>query len=466
MARGVLWRALEIPLATQGDRAVLRCRCSGAPFAAAAPMNFHRSLLASLALTVCGSLSGALVGCSAPSGDTSIEEGADAISSRDAVILDFRFSGELVAPANVEARKAVVSQMMYMQGALTTTVRGNGKVGQVDLENVTEVAEGATKRISYTASLPVAWPKRIPQPTSYAVVLPSDATAFDAFNRKYDGRCGDNEYGQSTFWHDWNPLAEGCVVDDVDVIRASATVGPHALETHGKYPEYDQMWADDRLDVVAIFGIISSNTPGDWGWRELADFQANAEGKVGGAAVENPTSRSILADRTVTGKVMVGGVLRDVKVDILLVNELASAGPDFDARYGTLSEKADLVLYNGHAGLGKNVNALARKGQVTAGKYQLLLLNGCQTFAYIDSALNDRRIEANGAANDPRGTRFLDVIGNALPGYASNLASMSNTVFDAAVTPDRPKTYDDLMATMPASHIVVVFGEDDNRFQP
>ena len=107
------------------------------------------------------------------------------------------------------------------------------------------------------------------------------------------------------------------------------------------------------------------------------------------------------------------------------MSELKSVGADFDTRYNPLSEKADLIMYDGHAGLGKNVNALARKGKVAAGKYQLVLLNGCQTFAYIDTTMNDRRIEANGAASDPKGTRFMDVMGNALPGFANNLASMS-----------------------------------------
>jgi hypothetical protein len=112
------------------------------------------------------------------------------------------------------------------------------------------------------------------------------------------------------------------------------------------------------------------------------------------------------------------------------------------------------------------VNALARKGRVARDKYQLVLLNGCQTFAYIDTTLVDRRREANGVSRDPDGTKYLDVMANALPGYANNLASMSATLFAAAVKPATPKHYNDLMATMPTSHIVAVFGEEDNAFQP
>ena len=155
-----------------------------------------------------------------------------------------------------------------------------------------------------------------------------------------------------------------------------------------------------------------------------------------------------------------------MKIDVLLVSELKSVGADFDRRYDPLSEKADLIMYDGHAGLGKNVNALARKGKIAAGKYQLVLLNGCQTFAYIDTTMNDRRIAANGAAADPKGTQFLDVMGNSLPGFANNLASMSLSLMGAALAPGTPKTFNQLMDGMPQQHLVVVFGEEDNRFKP
>ena len=80
--------------------------------------------------------------------------------------------------------------------------------------------------------------------------------------------------------------------------------------------------------------------------------------------------------------------------------------------------------------------------------------------------MNDRRIEANGAADDPNGTKFMDVIGNALPGYTNNLADMSGILLRAMVDADHPKNFNELLAGMPEIHLVVVFGEEDNRFHP
>ena len=88
-----------------------------------------------------------------------------------------------------------------------------------------------------------------------------------------------------------------------------------------------------------------------------------------------------------------------------------------------LSEKADLLVYSGHSGLGKNINALAAKGKVAKGKYQLVYLNGCQSFAYLGTAMHDKHTAANGKDVDPDGTKYLDVVANALPAYGDDGAT-------------------------------------------
>jgi hypothetical protein len=426
-----------------------------------------RSLLLPASLLL---LSTAVGACSSATIEDA-EAGNDAITSNDGKILDFTFKGEVVANEGVKARTAIIAQLAYTQGILTTAERGNGQVGQVKLTEVVESPSVKGKKtITYTAQLPVAWPKdggAVPE--AYDLPVPKDVTALDAFNAKYDGKCGTNEYGVENFWHDWNPKADGCTIADADVTRSRATVKPFASETTGKFPEYDLMWKDNELDVVAVFGLIDGgvDTESDFGVGEFNRFIAGAQALVSKPSVKkNAKSASVLRDTTITGTVTIAGQKRPVKIDVLLVHEVKSVGADFDKRYDPISAKADLIMYDGHAGLGQNVNALARKGKVVAGKYQLVLLNGCQTFAYIDTTMNDRRIEANGAATDPNGTKFMDVMGNALPGFANNLASMSLSLLGASLKTDKPKSFNDLMNGMPTEHLVVVFGEEDNRFKP
>ncbi len=390
-----------------------------------------------------------------------------AITSELADILDFRFTGEVIGPSGGSARKAIVAQLMYAQGILTTAKHGNGQIRNVKLTNVRETAAGEKRRITYDASMPVAWPQGLAAPSSYELTLPLDVTSLDSFDEKYDGRCGRIQHGKHTFWHDFNPKARRCAFDDTDVSRAVVTVAPHQGETENKYPEYDLLWADDRLDVVAIFGIIESKKkPDDYGFSEAQKFVQNTKGQlVDARANDNEPSESILVHTTVNGKAKVRGRLRDVNVDVFVVNKIERTGEDFDARYDALSETADMIMYNGHTDSGEGLDALSRKGNVTAGHYQLVLLNGCQSFALMDETMTERRRAANGD-DDPNGTKFLDVVTNALPGYADTLASVSSSVLAAAIGVDAPKNYNELLSTMPEANIAVVFGEEDNRFSP
>ncbi|MBX3209882.1 MAG: hypothetical protein KF764_32935 [Labilithrix sp.] len=398
--------------------------------------------------------------------DARTDAGAAAITTAAAEVLDFRFHGEVIAGPSTPARDAIVQQLLYVFGALRTSSDASGQIGNVVLSDVTETASGDQRRIAYRASLPVAWPRGDAPPASYDLVLPRDASALETFNRKYDGRCGRSDHGAENFWHDFRPGALTCMLADADVVRPAAAVTAHA-EAPPKYPEYGLVWADGRLDAVAIFTIIGRNAPDDWGYTEAQRFLDDARRGLEGASVtENRASRSVLRDATLTGKVMHGGRLRDVEVDVLVVESIDDAGADFDERYDALSERADLVLFNGHAKLGANTNALGQKGKVVAGKYQLVLLNACDTFALVDSAMTDRRRARNGAAIDPKGTKFLDVISNARPGYASNLANVAGEVYGAALGSDWPKSYDAIVGAMPASHVAIVYGEEDNTFVP
>jgi hypothetical protein len=389
----------------------------------------------------------------------------DTMTSTEATLLDFGFAGEVVAERGTSARSAVTSQLLYAQGSLKNGSHASGQVGNVVLSDVVETPRGDKTRIVYNASLPVAWPKGASPPTTYAFSLPRDVTALDAFNQKYDGACGSSSYEQRDFWADFNPDVGGCSLADGDVAHSTARVTGYTRATNDKYPEYDRVWADGRLDVVAIFGIIESHDRGDWGFREAERFVSDVREPLATAeVVDNGASGSLLADRTVRGRTGGPNPLL-VDVNVLVVDNIEDAGSDFDTRYDALSAKADLVLYNGHARHGRNINALARKGKVTPGKYQLFLLNGCESFALVDTTLTDRRREANGSS-DPNGTRFLDVVTNAQPGHANDLASVSRVLYDAMVDQETPMTYDAIVSKMPADNVVVVFGEEDNTFHP
>lgn len=405
--------------------------------------------------------------CSASS-SSDADDAAGAITSNEDAIVDFTFDGEVVTTPEVDEKKAIHDQLFYTVGQLTTQFEANGMVGRVELGSVASARQGAMKKITYKARMPVAWPKGRAIPTKQDIVLPRDTTKFSAFNSKYDGKCGNNEYGVEFFWHDWNPKAQGCRFDAADVTQKTATVTRNAQETDGsKYPEYAEVWKDDSFDVVAIFGYSNGGAAGDEGAAQFDAFVSAAKTKLTGATqTEAPAGTDLKRDITIKGTTKIGGVSKPVTITALQVDTLYMAGAEFDTRYDALSEKADMVIYNGHSELSKNTNDLARRGKVVKNKYQIFFFDSCDTYAYLDTKLTDRRIEANGAEADPKGSKYLDVATNVLPSYFFHYADSSLSVLEALLHKDTPKTYNQILSVLPKDQVVVVSGEDDNAFRP
>jgi hypothetical protein len=409
------------------------------------------------------------VGCSndaAPADEAAV--GEDAITSTDGQPLEFRFEAEVVTSRDMPVKNAVVAQLEYLQGALTADKKANVQFRFVDVQNPQESDEGAAKkRIKYSGSVAVIFPAGERVPTRYDLAMPLDVTDLAAFNAKYDGKCGNNEYGQETFWHDWNPRAEGCTLG-ADVARARASVRRHPLGTTDKYPEYDQIWKDGRLDIVAVYGAISNTTDSDSGARERESFIAKLMGALTGAAREDIEPRGgILKHSVVTGKTRVGSAERDVRLVAYFVEEAQYAGAEFEASYAEETAKADFVHYSGHSGLGKNIAALSKSTKATAGKYQIAYFNGCQTLGYLGPWMHEARRTLNGESADPNGTKFLDVIVTSLPAYSESTPS-EQILFDAFV--EQQKGWQDLLRSFAGeqwtTHMNAVFGEDDNAFRP
>ncbi len=404
-------------------------------------------------------------GCSAaPSND----EGTDAfgeLTSDEATFLDFQFEGEVIAPSTVVARQAIITQLYYTEGRLTH-LGGNSRPGYVKLKGVkSEPAGEGLQKIKYKAELPVLWPARTRQPTEYRVAYPRqvDQASLDAFNAKYDGRCGKNEYGQATFWHDFDPGVEGCTLD-ADVVAVRARVVPSAgVSSEIKYPQYNKLYEDDLLKVVTVVGLDGwTDSPGDVGVHVFERFISDVKGLI---TDEREVSRGVndfvLRDVTVTGKV--SG--KNYEHTFLLVSQMEHANESFYRRFDEVTAKADIVTYDGHSGLGKNIKAVTSRGAVERGQYQIWFLDGCNSLGYVDASFTERRRTANGRT-DPKGTKFLDLIGNALPSQWPWDESTSFKLVRALSNPDAPKTYDQILDEFPSNQVAAVIGDEDNTYNP
>jgi hypothetical protein len=396
----------------------------------------------------------------------------DPFTSVEATLLELEFDGELITTTTWSLNQVIEDQMLYTIGQLNGS-RGVGRLDRLELSNIQRTSLGdGTTRVTYHALLPVAWGSKTNLPTAYDFVLPRrvDYQGLEAFTTKYSHSCVDSsahDVDAGSMWYYYRPRASGCSLDGADIVSFPANISLSEENTDGKYPEYHKIWEDQRLTMVSIFGKNEDGATAnsDAGISAFNTFISRVRREISGITTtpaDLPATPGIaFPDVTLTAQ-LPGG--RTLTIHALLVDNIRTAGPTFDARYEQLSTEADLIAYNGHAGLGSNVRALAGKGRFRAGKYQIFFMNGCDTFAYVDGALAQTRARLN--SDDPTGTRYMEIITNAMPSYFSQNARADMSLLTGLLRHDAPMTYQAMFRGIDRTQVVLVTGEEDNVYVP
>lgn len=395
-------------------------------------------------------------------------------ASAEAIFLDFEFDGELLTSSRYGVERQIREQMLYTIGHLN----GDNSVGdlnRLELSNIqTEAVDGKT-RVTYSAKLLVAWGDKDDPVSSYEFILPRDVSfpGLEAFTEKYSHSCvdwGAHDVDTGSMWYYYRPNSSRCRIEDTDVVRLSVRASVSAVNTTGKYPEYHKVWEDGALKVVAVFGKYEdgATTSSDAGIAAYNRFVSAVRSELGqfqGVTTEPatvPTSPGV-GTPDITFRADLGDG-ESIEVVALLVDNVRTAGAAFDRRYAELTPRADLIVYNGHAGLGANIRALATKGEWEPGQYSIVFMNGCDTYAYVDSALADARAAIN--PDDPVGTKYVDVVTNAMPSFFSSMSNATMALVRGLLARDEPRTYEKIFGDIDRAEVVIVSGEHDNEFVP
>lgn len=410
--------------------------------------------------------------------DAAVSEVSEPYASAQATLLDFDFDAELVTDAHSsDWNSQIQEQLLYTIGHLN----GDRAVGRLDnlvLTNVQSSDDGGGRtRVRYHAKLPVSWGSKTTLPTTYELRLPMDVSdsGLRSFSTKYETDCidfealGSHEVDPGSMWYYYRPSRAGCVIDPADVVRFTATAVRSTLNTKSVYPEYGKVWEDGTLNVVAVFGKFQegSTLSTDDGIAAYNAFLKAIGAELAKANLVTtpssfPDAPGASAPDVEFSATLFGG--RRVKVNALLVDDVSNAPDAFYARYEALSTRADLIAYNGHAGLGQNVRALARKGSFVPGQYLIVFMNGCDTFAYVDGSLAYLRAKLN--LDDPAGTKYMDSVTNSMPSFFSSMPGASMALIRGLMQYDEPLTYEQIFAGIDPSQVVLVTGEEDNAYRP
>ena len=234
------------------------------------------------------------------------------------------------------------------------------------------------------------------------------------------------------------------------------------LEAHGIGVRFGELQAvrdvDLEVDPGGIVGLIGPNGAGKTTTFNAISGVQTCTGRV--VLDGHDVSRAPVHRRAWLGLHRTFQRL-EVFGSMTAFDNVRTAGATFDARYAELSTRADLIVYNGHAGLGSNVRALASKGRWTAGQYAIVFMNGCDTFAYVDSALWDAHARVN--PDDPTGTKHLDIVMNAMPAYFSSMPAATMAMVRGLMAFDAPRNYEQLFANIRKARDAMPIAEWERR---
>ncbi|MBA3499738.1 MAG: PPC domain-containing protein [Deltaproteobacteria bacterium] len=395
-------------------------------------------------------------------------------SSAVATFVDATWQGTLVTDFSFNDRSTIQSQLFYTVGQLNG-MNAVGRIDKAEITNIQKTTVNGKIQIKYTAKMLVAWGNRANVPASITLRSPRDVSSSGqtSFATKYGVKCVDfsaHDVDSGSMFYYYRPARSGCTIDAAELDTVTASFAPSPVQTSGKYPEYNKIWEDNQINVVAIFGKNKDGeTSNDVGIDAYNRFVGAMKGELANRALTTVPANVSSTPGVGAPDIEFNATLPDgkkIKVVALLTDNirLGLQQPAFRARYESLSTRADYIVYNGHAGLGTNVRAMAAAGKWVAGQYVVIQLNGCDTFAYIDDALNKAHMAVN--PDDTTGYKYLDLVNNAMPAFFHELSNTSMAMFRGLIAHDQPKTFEQMFANIDRDQVVLVSGEQDNVFTP
>src|SRR5690606_28481116 len=82
------------------------------------------------------------------------------------------------------------------------------------------------------------------------------------------------------------------------------------------------------------------------------------------------------------------------------------------------------------------------------------------TYAYVDGTMAEMRAAIN--PDDPTGTKYMDIVTNAMPAYFHEIANSSMSLVRGLLSVDDPSTYERIFTSIDPVQVVLVSGEEDN----
>ena len=298
----------------------------------------------------------------------------------------------------------------------------------------------------------------------------------EAFATKYKHDCvdcGAHDVDAGSMFYYFRPNASGCTLAaaDVDTVDGHARAEPGADDR--QVPRVQQglggQHAQRRRDLRQVRrrrddGERRRHRRVQRVRRRDEDRARDAQPHHGPGDV--PSSPGVDAPDIEFNATLPDG--KKIKVVALLTDNVrtASSRPAFRARYEALSTRADFIVYNGHAGLGTNVRALAAAGKWVAGPVRRRLHERLRHVR-----VHRRRAQPRAQGRQPRRHDRLQVHRHRQQRRcrrsSHELADTSMAMFRGLLALRRRRRPTSRSSrNIDSSQLVLVTGEQDNTFTP
>ncbi len=213
------------------------------------------------------------------------------------------------------------------------------------------------------------------------------------------------DLGQSVYWYLWEPEHRGCPAELLQDMQVTVErVLPH---NPAAYPEYDQLWADQILTAVVVFGKMDDgDVEKDYNWR-TADRFCEWLTEAGFSEAPNaPLGRRFIKE--------VGELTEMVDV---YYPDLFHSVADYMRihNWQQAVREHEIVIYNGHSVLG---TGYAFEAAEYPGFYQIFQVASCLSYEYYV-----RPVLAGKGGWD-----MVDVLSNVEPTYYTEMLPLTGTM--------------------------------------
>lgn len=286
-------------------------------------------------------------------------------------------------------------------------------------------------------------------------------------------RCTDPHYdAEGDFFYFWDPDKKGCPLkgNDKDVVRIDG-IATRLENTKKSYPEFDRLYSKDVLKSSIFIGYIEdtpgrSNDDGTILYQEIKQELVDNGFKL----VEEKKKFSIdydkgLAHLSVFEKVRTNALKKKqtLRVEVMLSDtDYSSDDETFRTYYLEALKDSDIVVYDGHSGLGANIGAEYLENFALGKQYQVLFLNGCSSYPYFNGQYFGAKV--GGAKN-------MEIITSGLSTYTTT--AFSNLMaFISPFLKGKVVSYQTLLRNIELSnqgvgtYLTGVNGDEDNKFYP